>query len=176
MTKMLIDMVGASFLCAFLEISGIIGLFWAVLTVFLDAVSRVKQNHLKVLDQQGVLNEKRLALLDEIEGLIALPIRNAFPNGFMLRWESKPTIIFSDIQPASKHPPKDNSLYQTIFGELKFRKMINVKLLFPGAIQEYKAFIILAEQYIMKSNKTTLGDVSKAYDAFRETCEKIMLK
>ena len=169
-------MLGASFLCAIIEISGIIGIFWAVLTVFLDAVSRVKQNHLKALDQQSGLNEKRLALLDEIEGLIALPIRNAFPNGFMLRWETKPTIIFSDTQPDTERPPKDNSLYQTIFGELKFRKMVNVKLLFPGAIQEYKSFLMLAEQYIMKSNGTKLDKVSDAYNAFRETCEKIMLK
>lgn len=176
MLTILGNIIDASFLVSILEISGIIGIIWAVLTVFLDAISRCKQNKLKEFDQKNELNNKRLALLDDIEGLIALPIRNCFPDGFKLRWETKPSIFFSESQPDIKNPPKTNTMYQTIFAELKFKEMTKVKMLFPEALKEYKDFINLSEKYMLKHKDIEFEQVSNSYDKFKEKCETIIIK
>jgi hypothetical protein len=190
--KMLFDMIAASFIWAFFNVFigfiTIAAIGWAILVLQRDSSSRIKQNEIfektneikikelnyKISEQNNRLMDKRIKLLDELEGLIALPIRNSYPNGFGLRWVTKPTINFAQKQLLTKNP-QNNSMYQTIYGELKFHIIVKVKALFPTAIDEYNDFLDLAVKDLKNPQQGASQQTIDAYDKFQTKCENILM-
>ena len=179
--EMIVTMLKASFITALLEIvismSAIIGLMWGVYVLYNDANTRKKQNKLNEQELNFKLNNKRLDVLENIEGLIALPVKNLHSNAFKLKWITKPTLIFCTDQNLQydKNPPKNNEMYQDIFCSLKFDQKLGVISYFKSAITEYNNFLNSAENDYIHNNGTASIETIKLYDIFRKKCEDILV-
>ena len=181
LVEMIITMLKASFLAALLQTiisaSAILGLFWGVYVLCIDAKSRKNQNKINECELNFKLNNKRLEVLENIEGLIALPVRNHCINAFKLRWITKPTLNFCTNQnlPNNKKTPKNNVMYQDIFCSLKFEQKLGIISYFKSAITEYNNFLKSAENDYIYNNGTASIETIKLYDIFRKKCEDILV-